>query len=187
MIRTIRSGRVIEKSQFYVGERRPRAKRKKGSSSAKKRDSNAMSAVRRYARLMNCNFAAGAGILLTLHYDAEHLPADKTAAERELENFWRRLGYRLKKAGCELMATGITSELDGETGERVRLHHHLIISREGVAVTRNEKGELCALVGGVDLREVWKLGGIDIERIRGAGGFDGHRGLLPGAGGGRRG
>lgn len=165
MIRTIRSGRVIEKSQFYVGERRPRAKRKKGSSSAKKRDSNAMSAVRRYARLMNCNFAAGAGILLTLHYDAVHLPADKTAAERELENFWRRLGYRLKKAGCELKATGITSELDGETGERVRLHHHLVISREGVTVTRNEKGELCALVGGVDLREVWKLGGIDIERI----------------------
>lgn len=152
MIRTIRSGRVIEKSQFYVGERRPRAKRKKGSSSAKKRDSNAMSAVRRYARLMNCNFAAGAGILLTLHYDAVHLPADKTAAERELENFWRRLGYRLKKAGCELKATGITSELDGETGERVRLHHHLIISREGVAVTRNEKGELCALVSGVEIK-----------------------------------
>ena len=80
MIRTIRSGCVIEKSQFYVGERRPRAKRRKGNSSAKKRDSNAMSAVRRYARLMNCNFAAGAGILLTLHYDAVHLPADKTAA-----------------------------------------------------------------------------------------------------------
>lgn len=165
MIRTIRSGRVIEKSQFYVGERKPRAKRRKGNSSAKKKDGNAMSAVRRYARLMNCNFAAGAGMLLTLHYDAEHLPADKAAAERELENFWRRLGYRLKKAGCELKATGITSELDGETGERVRLHHHLVISREGVTVTRNERGELRALVGGVELREVWKLGGVDIERI----------------------
>lgn len=165
MIRTLRSGRVIEKSQFYVGERKPRAKRRKGGSSAKKRDSNAMSAVRRYARTLNCNFAAGAGLLLTLHYDAAHLPADKAAAERELENFWRRLGYRLKKAGYELRATGITSELDGETGERVRLHHHLVISREGVTVTRNGRGELCALAGGVDLREIWKLGGVDVERI----------------------
>lgn len=165
MIRTVRSGRVIEKTQFYVGERRPRAKRKKGSSTEKKKAGNAVSAVRRYAREMNCNFAAGGGILLTLHYDAEHLPADKAEAEKELEKFWRRLSYRLKKTGCVLRATGITSELDGASGERVRVHHHLLISREGVEVERNERGELCATVGGAELREVWRNGGVDVERI----------------------
>ena len=165
MIRTVRSGRVIEKTQFYVGERRPREKRKKGSSSAGKKESNATAAVRRYARLMNCNFACGEGILLTLDYDAKCIPVDKAAAERELEKFWRRLSYALKRLGVSLRATGVTSELDGETGERVRLHHHLLISCEGVAVARNERGEICATVGERDLRDIWGCGGVDVERI----------------------
>ena len=165
MVRTVRSGRVIEKTQFYVGERKPRAKRRKGNSAAGKKENNFVGAVRRYARLMNCNFACGEGLLLTLDYANMHLPADKAAAEAALEKFWRRLSYALKRVGAALSATAVTSELDGETGEIVRLHHHMLVMCEGMSVARDEYGVLCVTVGGRDLREIWGCGGVDVERI----------------------
>ena len=97
MIRTIRSGRVIEKSQFYVGERKPRKARRKGASSTKKLDANLRDAVKRLAREINCNFAAG-DLLLTLTYDEEHIGKvgeDFGAAEREGGKWWRRMSRNL--------------------------------------------------------------------------------------------
>ena len=59
MIRTYKSGRVIEKSKFWVpAQARPRAGRVKNNTSAAKRDQNARRAVRTLARTINCNFGA---------------------------------------------------------------------------------------------------------------------------------
>ena len=49
-------------------------------------------------------------------------------ANRELDNFIRRVKRRLPP-GAELKYIAVTSDMDGETGEAVRIHHHIIANR----------------------------------------------------------
>ncbi len=169
MIRTIKSGKVIEKSQFYVGERRPRAARRKGASSTKKMDANLRDAVKRLAREINSNFASG-DLLLTLTYDEAHLPRvgeDFNAAEREGARWWRRMRRELKAAGVELRGLWMTSETDPDSGEQVRLHHHAVIGGEGVEIERDAAGKIvCARIGGRTLSDIWGNGTADVEPLR---------------------
>ena len=51
------------------------------------------------------------------------------AATHELEIALRRVKNRLKKQGLELKAYYCTSDMDGETGEIVRVHHHLVVNK----------------------------------------------------------
>lgn len=166
MIRTVRSGKVIEKSQYYVGQRRPRASRKKGASSAAKMDANMNQAVRQLARTMNCNWGHG-DLLLTLKYDEEHLPEDFDAAERAGAKWWRRMHRELKELGIKSSGVWMTSETDPETGEVVRLHHHAVISVAGIEILRDGEGKLIGgTVGGRTLADVWGQGGVDIQLLR---------------------
>lgn len=166
MIRTIRSGRVIEKSQYYVGQRKPRASRKKGTSSAAKMDANLNAAVRQLARTMNCNWGHG-DLLLTLKYDEAHLPANFDAAEREATKWWRRLSRDLKALDVKLGGVWMTSETDPETGEVVRLHHHAVIGAAGIEILHGEGGEILGgSVGGRTLADIWGQGGVDIQLLR---------------------
>ena len=169
MIRTIRSGRVIEKSQFYVGERKPRKARRKGASSTKKLDANLRDAVKRLAREINCNFAAG-DLMLTLTYDEGHIGKvgeDFDAAEREGGKWWRRMSREIKAAGGVLRGIWMTSDTDPETGEVVRLHHHAVISSEGVTIERDAEGKIeCATIGGRKLSDIWGNGTADVKPLR---------------------
>ena len=73
VIRTYISGRVVEKSKFWVpAQTRVRSGRVKGNTSAAKHDQNYRSAVKRAARDLNCNFGRG-DLLITAKYDDEHL------------------------------------------------------------------------------------------------------------------
>ena len=51
------------------------------------------------------------------------------AATHELEIALRRVKNRLKKQGLELKAIYCTSDMHGETGEVVRVHHHLVVNK----------------------------------------------------------
>lgn len=143
------SGRVVELSTVWVSANmRPRRNRRKGSTSAQKQDANERDCVKRLARVINCNFSHG-DLLLTPKYDeagmarltawaAQHQGEGQSwedalldAAEREGRNYMRRLGRALNRQGAELRYILITSDIDGETGEAVRLHHHIIIPRVG--------------------------------------------------------
>ena len=169
MIRTVTSGKVIEKSQFYVGKRKPRAPRRKGSTSAARRDKNMNLAARQLARTINCNWGRG-DLFLSLTYDDAHLAAMGDTAEgadRCCELFWRRLRRTLKAAGVTLRGFWLTADKDEETGEPVRLHHHAVIACEGVTVRWNEDGSFGgACIGGRDLRELWGQGGVNVEVLR---------------------
>ncbi len=135
MIREIVSGEVVEKSKTLVPEQaRPRS-RKAAASSPRKRDANERSAIRSLARLINCNFTHG-DLWLALRYDDAALSrlgggADerKAAAERELDLFLRRMRRELEKQGAEFKYIAATSDMDGESGELVRPHHHVIMPR----------------------------------------------------------
>lgn len=105
-------------------------------------------AERQTARNLNNNFSAHHDIHLVLEYSeagyarvikrAEAMREDSgepwedllyRAAQKECENWIRRVQRQLKGLG-ELRYLFVTSDMDGDTGERVRLHHHVIINRE---------------------------------------------------------
>lgn len=50
------------------------------------------------------------------------------AAAHELDIALRRVKRKLEKQGIELKAIYCTSDMDGDTGEIVRVHHHLVVN-----------------------------------------------------------
>lgn len=152
VIRTYEAGDVGEKTKFFVPGKKPEngklSRRQKNA--IKKQEQNEYSAVKALARLINANFGKG-DLFLGLDYSEEGLekilawgrnhslpvdsenPEEKQNAQWEaashfLDNALRRVKRRLEKQGMELKAIYCTSDMDGSTGEIVRVHHHLIVS-----------------------------------------------------------
>ena len=135
MITKITSGSVVERRKTYVG-RRPsrRGARIKGASSEKKQENNRQQAILALARTLNCNYANGDGYL-TLSFTDEALTAcggTLAGAKKEARKFADRVAYRMKKHGKVLKWVIVPSEMDGETGEVVRVHVHVVISGHGL-------------------------------------------------------
>ena len=141
------SGRVVELSTVWVSaQTRPRRNRRKGATTAQKQDENERDCVKRLARAINCNFTHG-DLWLTARYDDKGLArleqqararraegqswedALLDAAERDAANYLRRLSRVLAKDGICLKYIVSTADRDGETGEEVRPHHHIILPR----------------------------------------------------------
>lgn len=60
---------VVERTRYLVPDRaRARGKKKKGNTSFRKQEANFNNAIRRLARILNCNFSHENGLLLTLDY-----------------------------------------------------------------------------------------------------------------------
>ena len=153
VVRTYEAGPVGEKTKFFVPGTRPTGKtRRRERMEIKKQEQNEYSAIKSLARLLNANFTDG-DFLLGLDYSPEGMDriadwgrkkelevdsqdeavcmdAMRICAEHALDNALRRVKYRLDKMGIELKAAYVTSDMDGETGESVRVHHHLVINRE---------------------------------------------------------
>ena len=171
VVRTYESGAVGEKTKFWVQGLRPTSRnRRKEKSEIKKQEQNEYSTQKQVARLINANFRKGdwflgldysqAGMERLEAYIAEHrFPATESgdaeadhmeqlrlAAEREMRLCLRRVKRELQKDGAALKYIAITSDMDGDTGEAVRVHHHLIINREAREAFVQKWQEL----GGVD-------------------------------------
>lgn len=177
VVRTYEAGFVGEKTKFFVQGSRPTGKiRRKDRDAARKQEQNEYSAQKALARLINANFTAG-DLLMGLDYSEEGmekiltwarengLPVDSEdeaqqmdaiweAASHELDNALRRVKRRLKKQGMDLKAVYSTSDMDGETGEAVRVHHHLVVSA-GTQDAFLDAWEKCGL-GGVSWTPLWK-------------------------------
>ncbi len=61
---------------------------------------------------------------------AQKMDAVRNAAEKMLVNCIRRVKRELEKDGIELKYVTVTADVDGKTGEAVRIHHHLVVNRE---------------------------------------------------------
>lgn len=153
VIRTIVSGKVIEKSKFWLQTPGKVRGARVHTTSARKQDKNDQGAMRRLARLINCNFGY-MDLWVTLEYDAagyEKIGGARAQAEHELKLFLRRLNRMMKKAGLELRYTGAcTSDMDGETRQDARVHHHIILPKEAAAF----------------LEQAWTHGGISVKTLR---------------------
>lgn len=152
VISTYEAGDVGEKTKSFVPGKRPEngklSRRQKNA--VKKQEQNEYSSQKRLAREINANYKAG-DLLLGLDYSdrglerilkwgCEHgLPVDSAddaerqnaiweAAAHELNIALKRVKRRLEKQGIELKAIYCTSDMDGDTGEIVRVHHHLIVT-----------------------------------------------------------
>ena len=131
MERVYRSGNVVEKSRFWVpANARPRTK-KKASTISRKQDANDRDTVKRLARIINCNFTQG-DIMLCLTYDDKSYKgilsnADpRQAASVDFKKFIRKL--KTKYDG-EFKYVAVTSDMDGDTYDDARMHHHVIIKK----------------------------------------------------------
>lgn len=167
--RTYQAGAVGEKSKYFVPGTRPTGKdRRREKNAIKKQEQNEYSSVKALARVINANFIAGdplmgldygpsgydrllkwiagKGIDLDSLDEAQQRDLIWEAAAHELDLCLRRVKYRLKKDGIELKAVYITSDMDGETGECVRVHHHMVVNREAMPAFVDAWKEL----GGVD-------------------------------------
>ncbi len=149
--RTYEAGNVGEKTKFFVPGTRPTGKvRRKDRDAVRKQEQNAYSAQKTLARILNANFQAG-DLLMGLDISAKgmekalgwgrrngvsvdstdetvRMDAVREAASHELDCCLRRVKGRLKKQGQELKAAYITSDMDGQTGEAVRVHFHLVVN-----------------------------------------------------------
>lgn len=156
VIRTWQAGQVGEKVKFWVPGEKPSRSERRIRAEARKRLDNAVSAERRVARLLNGNFRPG-DCLMGLDYsdkglfklrgrigdlsgmdEGEVMNAVRLSAEQELRNFLRRAKRAAAKDGVEVRYLAITSDMDGETGEAVRIHHHLVVNREAVEYLRRK-------------------------------------------------
>lgn len=147
VIRTYEAGAVGEKTKFWVPGRRPEKAGRKERSELKKQEQNEYSCLKQAARVLNANFQEG-DWLIGLDYsdeglkrvearagqqedEAAQLEAVRRAADREMRNCLRRVKRELAAQGIKLRYhLAITSDMDGDTGEQVRVHHHLVACRE---------------------------------------------------------
>ena len=149
VVRTYTSGHVGEKIKYWVPGERPVKIGRKVKSEIRKQAQNEYAAEKRMARLSNANFGAGdlllgldyspAGMKRLLRYlekqgidlavlsEAERADVVRTAADREMQLVLRRVQRAMKQDGLELKYIGVTSDMDGDTGETVRVHHHLVV------------------------------------------------------------
>lgn len=151
--KTYRCGRIGEKVKFFVPSLRVRTGEK---SSPEKIQGNLNNAVRRAARILNENFRPGDG-WLTFTYDAKQYERvlkraakmDPTkaeqdrlyeAAEHEMRLCFDRARPVLKKMGIELKYFAVTSDMDADTGELVRVHHHVVVPADCVQVVKEKWG-----------------------------------------------
>ena len=160
MKRKIKSGNVIEVTQFPVGDRKPRADRRKGSSTLKKIDQNLRDAVKRLARILNCNVQPG-WLFIVLTYDDKHLPQDPAEAEKQSQLFIRRA----ERKGFKVKGVWVTADKDKE-GNTKRLHHHIICDGEGLSL-EYAAGKLSRILcGKAELKDIWKNGFVYVDPIQ---------------------
>ena len=164
MITKIVSGNVVERRKCKI-TRRPakRGGRIRGNSSEKKVVGNKEYAKLQLARAINCNMVPG-DLMLTAKFDPEGLEAiggTYEGAKKAGRKFIDRLAYRIRKMGMVCKWFLVPSEIDGETGELVRPHVHIIIS--GAAFTMRER-KLC--LGEEPVDSIWGLGNVDVQFLR---------------------
>lgn len=153
VIRTYEAGEVGEKTKFFVPGKLPDGQLSRRQKNAiRKQAQNAYSSQKNLARIINANFTKE-DVLIGLDYsdaglqkitawaesksliregmeESEVMNALWEAASHELDNALRRVKRILKKEGKELRAVYCTADMDGDTGEAVRVHHHLVVNGE---------------------------------------------------------
>lgn len=144
---------VVEVTQFVVGDKQTGGRKwHRAKSQEDKRDENARQAVRVAARILNCNYCQEDALLTMTYSDEEHarlfagLDPDETLekAKKVLSGVLEKVRKELKngriatsatpprndreKSAADMRTFAVTADMDGETGELVRVHHHVVVT-----------------------------------------------------------
>lgn len=126
--KTIKSGNMLEVEIYPVWDTHKsttRARKTKASREAQK-NLNYKNAIKTVVRLVNANFTNG-DVWATYTYDADHLPPNRPAAEKELTKYIRRLKYYNDKHGLPPLKYVYWTEYEtDEKKGKIRVHHHLV-------------------------------------------------------------
>lgn len=162
MIVKITSGNVVERRKSRVQKKAPRGSRIKGNSTEKKQLGNREAAVLQMTRMMNCNMHGGDLLLtLTLGKRGEEVTGNTyEGIKREARKCIDRFLYRLKKRGIAAKWFLVPSVMDGETGEVVRAHAHIVITSAGFSM---QDGAL--MIGSDRVEDIWGLGEVDYKSL----------------------
>ena len=152
--KTYTTGNYMEMEMFNLSpQKKPfsRAKKVKESTPAQK-NLNDKKSKRQFRRILHENFTKG-DLALHLTFDEDHLPETEKDALRLIGNFIRviRRMWERKFPGKPFKYVYVFSEVDGETGEIVRKHFHMIMS--------------CGLIR-EEIEDKWKYGYANADRLR---------------------
>ena len=168
--RTYKAGKVWEKIKYWVPGKRPSRCGRSTKAEIKKQEQNETQTIRAAARVLNENFRAG-DVILGLDYsdegletiilkqsqdgvvfesEEEKLECMYEAANHEMKLFLRRVKRECDKQGIVFKyGVAVTSDMDGKTGELVRVHHHMVINKEALEIAQ----------------EKWPFGGVHFEPL----------------------
>ena len=120
---------------------------KKALSSEAQQRMNLKYAYQKLELEIAANFGVG-DLYATLTYDDDHLPGNRTEANRRIKAFWRKLRAARKEGEQDLRYIYVTEHKHGDG----RWHHHVLINATGDDFTL--------------IRELWGQGGIEFKKIR---------------------
>lgn len=124
-LKEIRSGEQLEIEiypQFTRLEDVPEEGKKKKDNREAQKNLNDKNARKYLERLINHNFD-NRDIWITLTYDEEHLPSDMGEAQKNMQNYVRRINYQRKKRGLKNAKYVYVTEVT----EKGRCHHHIVM------------------------------------------------------------
>ncbi len=129
-VKTIKSGEMLECEIYPLWKTSKgglRAEKEAGSREAQK-NLNDKNTKKRVIRLVNANFTNN-DIWATFTYDNEHLPETEAEAQKNIQNYIRRLQAYIKKNGLpELKYIYVTEYSEDEKKGKKRVHHHIIMN-----------------------------------------------------------
>ena len=125
--KTIRAGNMLECEIYPIYKRAEKKRAKKAQPSKTAQENlNHKNTKKKIMRLTNTNFKSG-DLWLTVGYDDEHLPQTPEQARKDIVNYLRRIKNKRKRLNLPPLKYIYVTEWS-QNGERVRCHHHLILS-----------------------------------------------------------
>ncbi len=135
---------------------------KKEISRPAQRNLNDKNSKRYFVQLAEANFTEGDWAIELTYFDAFY-PETVEDADREMKNCLRRIQSLLKKKHLPpLKYLAVTSDVSGETGKPVRIHHHLFIKAD---LSFDEIREIWRRPKKKGEKEGARIGRINIDRL----------------------
>ena len=139
VIRTYTAGNIGEKIKYWVSGSKPVRSKRRVSRDINRIEKNEKQSEKNLARILNTNFGKE-GVLVGLDYSDEAYDEifagciDQSEiidrAKHQVSLCLRRVQREAKKQSIDVKAVIVTADLDGETGEPVRVHHHIVVNKE---------------------------------------------------------
>lgn len=129
-VKTIKSGDMLECEIYPIWNTNKGGKRKdkKKPSKDSQKNLNDKNTKKNVIRLTNTNFTKE-DIWATFTYDKEHLPSDPEQAQKDMQNYLRRLKRLIKKNDLpDLKYIYVTEYEEDEKKGKKRVHHHIVMN-----------------------------------------------------------